>query len=67
MTILELLSMPTNQGRDGIHISAQLRVDAIQLRCHRIEWAADCMERAARHIDSLEDLLIKEVNDVDSE
>ncbi len=60
MTMLELISMPGAEGRDGIHISAQLRVDAMQLRAHRIEWAAQSMESAAERIDALEDLLMKQ-------
>ncbi len=60
MDVQELLNLPTNTGRDGIHISAQLRVDAVQLRSYRIGWASDSMERAAKHIDALEDLLMKQ-------
>lgn len=59
MGLKELLAMKTNQGRDGIHISAQLRVDAMQLRGYGIHWAADSIERAAKHIDALEDILLK--------
>lgn len=55
--MLEIMSMPGAEGRDGIHISAQLRIDAMQLRQHRIDWAAETMERAADRIDKLEDLL----------
>ena len=33
----ELWKSPHSQGRDGIHISAQLRIDAMQLDGHRID------------------------------
>lgn len=59
MTMLEIISMPGAEGRDGIHLAAQLRVDAMQLRDHRIEWAARCMESAADRICALEDALAK--------
>lgn len=55
MPDLKDMFLPTATGRQGIHISAELRVNAMQLQAHRIGWAADCMERAARHIDALED------------
>ncbi len=41
-------------GRDGIHISAQLRIDAVQLAAHQVLWAAETMETAATRIDELE-------------
>jgi hypothetical protein len=50
----KLLAMPTSTGRNGIHISAQLRVDAMQLSNYRIGWGAQTMEQAAKHIDELE-------------
>lgn len=53
----EIYESPHSTGRDGIHISAQLRVDAMQLRAHGIGWAAECMEKAAARIDELEDKL----------
>lgn len=62
MTLEEMLSMPTNTGRNGIHISAQLRVDAMMLRASHIDWAADSMERAAKHIDALENALMSVKN-----
>ena len=46
--------LATAIGEHGIHVSAELRISAIQLRDHRIGWAADVMERAAKHIDALE-------------
>lgn len=59
----ELTASPNATGRDGIHISVQLRVDAMQLRSHRIEWAAQCMERAADRIDELENRIMGEDGD----
>jgi hypothetical protein len=59
MTILEIISMPGAEGRDGIHLSAQLRVDAMQLQRRHIDWAARTMEQAAERIDTLENLLAK--------
>jgi len=41
----------------GIHISAQLLVEASQLRSYNIAWAAITMERAAERINWLEDQL----------
>lgn len=57
MTMMELTSMSGSDGRDGIHLSAQLRVDAMQLRSYEIDWAAECMELAANRIDALEDII----------
>ena len=59
MSLEELLSMPTVKGRHGCHISAILRIDAMQLRDHGIRWAATTMEQAAAHIDALEKLLME--------
>lgn len=59
MTMLELFDLPNTEGRDRIHISAQLRVDAMQLRDNRIGWAAATMETAADRIDMLERMLVK--------
>lgn len=56
--INELKSSAHSEGRDGIHISAQLRVDAMQLEGHRIRWAARTMETAANRIDELEQKLL---------
>lgn len=56
-TMMELISMPNAVGRDGIHLSAQLRVDAMQLEAHRIGWAAATMNRAAARIDELENMV----------
>jgi hypothetical protein len=55
----EAWGLPTATTADGIHISAALRVNAMQLHAHKIHWAAQCMEQAANHIDALEDLLHK--------
>lgn len=55
----ELINRPTATGRDGIHICAQLRIDAMQLRNHRIEWAANTMEKAALDIEALEKTILK--------
>ncbi len=60
MNMLDILKLPTAAGRDGIHISAQLQVDAMQLRAHRIGWAGQTMEQAAAHINAVEDLLSKQ-------
>jgi len=57
MKMEDILKMSTGTGRNGIHISAQLRVDGMQLQSHRIGWAANTMERAAQHIDAIENLL----------
>lgn len=57
MNALEIMTMPNSEGRDGIHICAQLRVDAMQLVSHRIAWAARTMETAAKRIETLENLL----------
>lgn len=57
--LAEIQSSPHSEGRDGIHISAQLRIDAMQLQAHRIGWAAKTMETAANRIDELEDKLQK--------
>lgn len=58
MDVMKLLSMPSVTGRDGIHICAQLRIDGMQLQDNRIGWAANTMERAAKHIEALENLLL---------
>ncbi len=50
-----ITNMPDTEGRDGIHISAQLRVDAMQMENHRMSWVSRTMETAARRIDALED------------
>lgn len=52
--MMKLWELPTAEGRDGIHISAQLRVDAMQLNSNRIQWAGRTMETAASHIDAIE-------------
>lgn len=57
MTLLDLLKGAA-EGRDGIHISAQLRVDAMQLESYRIGWAAGTMNTAAAYIDKLENMLM---------
>jgi hypothetical protein len=51
--------LPTATAPNGIHVSAELRINAGQLRSYGISWAADCMERAAKHIDALEDIDFK--------
>jgi hypothetical protein len=58
MDMVKLLEMPNAHGRDGIHISAQLRVDANQLVAHNIDWTKRTMNTAADRIDELEDMLI---------
>lgn len=62
MTFLELLKLPNNEGRDGIHICAQLRVDAMQLQSYRVGWASNTMERAAKYIETLEDMLVSKAS-----
>lgn len=59
MTLFELLSLPTARGNNGIHICAQLRIEAQQLRDNRIPWAAATMEQAANHIEALEKAVLK--------
>lgn len=56
MTAIELFELPHCEGRDGIHICAQLRVDAMQLE-GRVGWAARTMETAANRIEMLEVLV----------
>jgi hypothetical protein len=48
------LFLATAIAPSGIHVSAELRINAMHLRDHNMAWAAECMERAARHIDALE-------------
>jgi hypothetical protein len=50
----EMKCSPHSEGRDGIHISAQLRIDAMQMNQHGIAWVSRTMETAASRIDELE-------------
>lgn len=59
MNAMDILNMPTAEGRDGIHISAQLQVDAMQLEQRGMGWVAQTMYKAAEHIIALEDLLAR--------
>jgi len=47
--------LPTAIGTKGIHVSAELRVSAMHLQ--DIGCVAQLMERAATHIDALENLV----------
>lgn len=49
--------MGCEQTMDTIHLAARLRVEALQLRDHRIGWAATTMELAASRICALERML----------
>lgn len=57
--MMKLWESPNAEGRDGIHISAQLRIDAMQLERHRIAWAARTMNTAAERIDELEKMIVE--------
>lgn len=46
--------LPTAFDRQGVHISAELQISASQLRSYGIEWAAQVMDRASKHINALE-------------
>ncbi len=60
-SLMEKMFLPTSTAPNGIHVSAELRINAMQLRAYRIGWAAECMERAAKHIDALEDERMKQL------
>lgn len=49
--------MGYEQVMNDVHIAARLRVEAMQLRDHRIGWAATTMEMAATRICDLEKVL----------
>ena len=58
--VLEVLNMPTAVvSPTGVHVCAQLRIEASHLQGHGIGWAAKTMEAAARHIEALENRLIE--------
>lgn len=61
----EFMSDPNAEGRDGIHICAQLRIDSMQLYEHRIRWASDTMDKAANYIELLEQKLIRAIQPCD--
>lgn len=49
--------MSYEQTMDTVHLAARLRMEAMQLRDHRIGWAATTMELAATRICDLEKVL----------
>jgi hypothetical protein len=56
---IALMSSPHAEGRDGIHLAAQLRIDAMQLEGYRVGWAAGTMNTAAERISELEDKMVR--------
>jgi len=57
--MIKVMDIPTAHGQDGIHICAQLRVEGMQLENYGMSWAAKTMEQAAKHIETLENLLVQ--------